>query len=286
MTSPLNEKPAQNSPEDSMIHSARRCLRGFHLHRERPKVTDWVTVGLTVVVAFAAIYSAWLFQGQLTEARIATQLNTESFRIDERAWVEIESIKLIRTYPGDSKIGKSFRYAIYPKNVGKTVASDVQILAHRGSMSSSITMGDNASQIGMFQDRLLLEEPKSPSDIPRINPISKVLAPNTIAAVPLVMDGQAPQPFSKDEWVSYLIGRIDYTDAFQVKHSLKFCYFVVDSQGNLWNCREGNDQDRNEEMSSLIVQRAREGDIPMTLAWYWVLNHPDRILSLVAIVIA
>lgn len=103
-------------------------------------------------------------------------------------------------------------------------------------------MGDNAAMVKRAQDSLI----SAPlSDVRRVNPIAKVLAPNAVSPVPFLMDGQAPQVFTKDEWVSYLIGQINCTDTFNVQHWLKFCFFVVDAKGNLWNCREGNDEDRN-----------------------------------------
>jgi hypothetical protein len=55
--------------------------------------------------------------------------------------------------------------------------------------------------------------------------------------------------FPKDEWVSYLIGRIDYADDFGVKHWIKFCFYVGEANGELWNCHEGNDEDRSPEIA-------------------------------------
>jgi hypothetical protein len=206
-------------------------------NRERSKFSDIAMVALTVLVAIAAFWSVYVFQGQLTEAHRATNLSSESFRTDERAWVEIQPIATSPT----------FRYQLYPKNIGKTAARDIRINALRGSQVGSITMGDSAPQLSMLQDKMLLPS-GALSDVPRANPVSKVLAPNTIATVPLIMDGQAPQIFPKDEWVAYLIGRIDYTDAFNVPHWLKFCFFVANAKGEVWNCKEGNDEDNNPEL--------------------------------------
>jgi hypothetical protein len=85
-----------------------------------------------------------------------------------------------------------------------------------------------------IQDKLLFGKFKNSSDIPMKNPAPKVLPPNTVSTVPFIVSGQEPQVFSKDEWVSYLIGRIDYSDAFGVKHWLKICFFVADDKGTLW----------------------------------------------------
>lgn len=79
------------------------------------------------------------------------------------------------------------------------------------------------------------------------NPVPKVLAPGTVTVVPFVIDGQEPQVFPKLEWVSYLIGRIDYRDDFGIKHWMKFCFYVGERNGQLWNCHEGNDEDSSPE---------------------------------------
>lgn len=70
------------------------CLRGFHLHREKPKITDWLTAGLTLVVAAAAICSAWVFQGQLTEARRATELTKTQWEAEHRPWMGLDGLDL------------------------------------------------------------------------------------------------------------------------------------------------------------------------------------------------
>jgi hypothetical protein len=211
-----------------------RCDKGASEYK--PEV-DWFSRIISILTLGAAGAAAIIYGCQLHEMRVQIRQSLESFRIDERAWIEIQPISA----------SSNFRYQIYPKNVGKTAATDIKISALRGSANSSITMGNSASQVTILQDKMMGEN-GALSDVPRVNPISKVLAPNTVSAVPVVMDGQAPQIFPKDEAVSYLIGRIDYVDAFKVPHWLKFCFFVVDSYGNLWNCKEGNDEDRNPEL--------------------------------------
>jgi hypothetical protein len=250
-TNPRNDGNREDySPEEPELpRFIVRWFRGFHLHREKPKVTDYLTVGLTLGVAIAAFWSACIFQGQLTEARIATQQSTESFRIDERAWIEIEPIKGTPFFPRTEKIGAAFQYPVYIRNVGKTVARDIQLRATRGATQASIAMGDNAEALNWEQDKLLLGKVPTASDIPINNSVPKVLAPNTSSAVPLILNGQEPQNFPKNQWVSYLIGRVDYTDAFGVNHWMKFCFFVANPRGELWNCKEGNDEDRNSENS-------------------------------------
>lgn len=182
-------------------------------------------------------------------AECAVQQGIEHFRVDERAWIEIEPIKPILLTPRDAKFGAAFKYEIYPRNVGKTVARNIVVKA-QGS-SSTIEFGGHAYEMNSIQDKMLLDKFKEggttkPFRIPS-NPVPKVLAPSTTASVPFTLIGQEPQIFPKSEWVSYLIGRIDYCDEFQVRHWIKFCFFVVNSRGELWNCKEGNDEDHNPE---------------------------------------
>ena len=204
---------------------------------------------LTLLVAVAAFWSAWAFQDQLAESRKATAAATQNFMLDERAWIELEPIKPILLASPTAKFGAAFRYDVYPKNVGKTAAHDVVVKAQ--SSSASIGLGSHADWMKNYQDKMLLDKFKENGTdkaviVPK-NPVPKILAPGTISAVPFSMNGQEPKIFSNDEWVSYLVGRVDYVDQFQVPHWMKFCLFVANSRGELWACQEGNDEDHNPE---------------------------------------
>jgi len=226
-------------PEE-VIRSFLRWLRGFHLHRERPKVTDWVIAALTVVVAIAAIVSAWIFQGQLREARRSTDNTIEAFRMDERAWVELDQVKPIPFSPRDSKFGAVFEYDLYLKNVGKTAARDVEFRANRSGAIGSPANGNDAKGLEWDQEQLMMGKVPSGADIPFLNPFERVLAPNTTTVNPFVFRGQEPI----NGMVHYFIGRVDYSDVFGIKHWKKFCFFVASPRGEFWPCREGNDEDK------------------------------------------
>jgi hypothetical protein len=244
-------KDSDYSPTPAeMVRRLTLFLRGFHLNREKPKVTDWLTVTLTVVAAMAALVSAWIFQGQLCEGRKATKLAAESFRIDERAWVELETIKPALLSNASEKFPSVFTCDIYPKNVGKTVARDVVVKAQ--ALSGMEDLGSNPEGMRNTQDKMLLNGFKEmgtnqPVVVPA-NPVPKVLAPNSVSPVPFRLTCAAPQVYpSGHQWVQYLVGRIDYCDQFQIKHWLKFCFYVVNARGEIWACQEGNDEDKNDE---------------------------------------
>lgn len=234
-----------NSPTPSeWLLLIRACLKRYsESPQERPKWTDVATVILTLIIAAAAIGSAWIFQGQLTEASNATNRASESFRIDERAWIEFDPVKPVPYSPRTDKFGALFDYDLYIRNTGKTVARDVEFRANRSGEESSIEMGNDAKGIAWEQDQLMLGKVPSGADIPFQNPFEKTLAPNTATTNPFVFKGQEPI----NGMTHYLIGRIDYCDIFKVKHWKKFCFFVANSRGEFWPCREGNDEDRNSE---------------------------------------
>jgi len=209
-------------------------------------------VVLTLLIAAAAFWSALVFQGQLTEARRATNLTSESFRIDERAWIEIEPIKPA-LLSQDAKFGATFTCDIYPKNAGKTVARDIVVNAHDlGAMEG---FGSDAAALRSTQEKMLLGKfremgSNNPVILPR-NLVPKVLAPNSVSPVPFRLTCQEPQRFADGhQSIHYLVGRIDYCDQFLVKHWLKFCFFVVNARGEVWACQEGNDEDRNTETAT------------------------------------
>src|SRR5580692_10397116 len=121
-------------------------------------------------------------------------------------------------FPRTEKIGADFAYPIYIRNFGKTVARDVSLRTSRNGTQSSITMGESAEQIAWEPDKLLLGKVPTAADIQIVGSMPRVLAPNTTTPVPAIPHGQEPQYFTNTEWVSYIIGRVDYTDNFGASH--------------------------------------------------------------------
>jgi hypothetical protein len=210
-----------------------------------------IGIGLLVVNIFQMCTTNKAADAAKRAVDIATDTlmrSVEQFRIDERAWVEIEPIRPVLLHPAESGFGAMFKYEIYPKNVGKTVALNIVVKAQ--NPSSNISLGSHEDWMRNGQDKMLLDKftymgTGKPVIVPRA-PVPKVIAPNTTSAVPFIINGQSPT-YPNIEWVSYIIGRIDYTDQFQVPHWLKFCFYVANARGELWNCQEGNDEDHNPE---------------------------------------
>jgi hypothetical protein len=167
------------------------------------------------------------------------------FKPDERAWVEIGSIDKDVSSP-DPMLGTHFKYGIYPRNVGKSVAHDVLIMVLEASDGPGFKSNQRA--IKMRQDRLFFEPGanKRSGDKPE----TESLAPAEQSIVPVYAGAAEPKRLSNGFFVySYIIGRIDYIDVFGTPHWTHFCFFVLNEKGELSPCNSGNDKDNFPEPS-------------------------------------
>ncbi len=74
------------------------------------------------------------------------------------------------------------------------------------------------------------------------------LAPAEQSTVPVTTGGSEPNRLATGAFqYSYVLGRIDYTDAFGVPHWTHFCFTVLSARGDLVYCEYGNDKDKNPE---------------------------------------
>lgn len=95
--------------------------------REKSKWTDIATVALTLLIAVAAFWSAWVFQAQLTEARRATEITERQWKQHERPWVSAK-ISLFEPLSFSNKAGRlGVSYTL--KNSGHSVALDVRFIS-------------------------------------------------------------------------------------------------------------------------------------------------------------
>lgn len=94
--------------------------------REKSKAADWFTAILTVVIAAAAIWSAFIFQGQLNET-------TKQTRLSVRPWIGLdEGLDAIEATPLqiDETGNASLVYKIRAKNYSSTPATNVWAFAN------------------------------------------------------------------------------------------------------------------------------------------------------------
>jgi hypothetical protein len=185
------------------------------------------------------------------EAVKQTQNAESFFRTDERALIEIEPIvpkRGIDNQPGPVFL---YEYDLFLKNVGKTAAHG--IVARAENISGPNAFVDSVTDIAKVQHQIFRERTiDMKSKLPlKVQPdiVPKVLGPATKTTVPFSMAGEGPQEFTKGgDWrASYLVGRIDYRDIFEIHHWLTFCFAIVDVKGDLLNCKYGNNQDNNSE---------------------------------------
>jgi hypothetical protein len=182
-------------------------------------------------------------QRQANSMRDQLRVSIESFRTDERAWIEFDPIKSPRVIPKATGFPwTGYRYELYPKNIGKTAAYDFVV---RGEISAStIELSSNVRGMQMIQDGLFKDNTSGARVLMPTTPIPKVLAPYSIAAAPFVLVGTEAQ---YGRIYSFLVGRVDYSDVFGIAHWMKFCMVIV-GNGTLRYCEVGNDEDRNPEI--------------------------------------
>jgi hypothetical protein len=167
------------------------------------------------------------------------------FKPAERAWVEIGSIDKDISSP-DPMLGSHFKYGIYPRNVGKSVAHDVLIMVLEASDGPGFKSNQRA--IKVRQDRLFFEPGanKRSGDKPE----AESLAPAEQSVVPVYAGAAEPKRLSNGFFVySYILGRIDYIDVFGTPHWTHFCFFALNEKGELSPCEYGNDKDNFPEPS-------------------------------------
>ncbi len=226
----------------------------------RDKVKFWFEMGGILLLAVYTLYTIKMYCANRDAANAATDAaktasntlrqSVEQFRIDERAWIEIEPPKPVLKVPASPVYGGAlFTYDFFLKNVGKTAAFDIAVRAPRGAMDAALSFGDDSSQIDRAMEAVRagrIFSTASPSDkvILLSERNSKTLGPGVRAFSAFQMYGQEP----RFERYRFLIGRIDYNDAFSVSHWHTFCFYV-DTGGALRYCLEGNNEDRNPESS-------------------------------------
>ena len=210
--------------------------------QESTKQATWAAF---YAVAAYAVVTMFMWCAMINQNKIAIRAlkqTTENFRTDERAWVEIDPIHPSLIKPADDTFSATFECNIFPKNVGKTPALDIE--ARATDIMSIDGWDDNAENVTRAQDMLYtaLGPEVFHSHVPR------VLAPNSVSPVPFRLTCPAAKPFpSGHTETHYLIGKFNYCDKFNVRHWLKFCFYVANAKGEIWACKEGNDEDRNDE---------------------------------------
>lgn len=89
---PTGEPKAANDPPspEEITAIVLNFLRGYwNAPRHKAKWTESATAILTLLIAAAAFWSAWIFQGQLTQANQANELTEKQWKAQQRPWIGI-----------------------------------------------------------------------------------------------------------------------------------------------------------------------------------------------------
>jgi hypothetical protein len=161
------------------------------------------------------------------------------FNPEDRAWLEVGHIDEAIASP-DQLSGGHFQYGVYPKNVGKSVANDVLVLALEATDGASFM--SNRQSIKTHQDQLFFASGANKRS--QGGPGPESLAPGEQGAVGAYAAGSEPKRLPDGFLVySYILGRIDYIDVFGEPHWTHFCFYVLNAKGELGSCAYGNDKD-------------------------------------------
>jgi len=138
-------------PTTSQYHGPDRRKDNTPKWKKKAEIIALVTAILLLLVNGFIGGANWR---SANAAKNAVEQNINAFRIDERAWVTIEPIRPVQLTPEDAKFPAAFTCDIYPKNVGKTVATDLVVKAE--SSSSGEELGRNAEWMSNMQEKYLL----------------------------------------------------------------------------------------------------------------------------------
>ena len=240
-----NEKPShenRNSEYDDpplLPPEIREWLRHYwDLPRTKSKWTDISTVILTAALAGFALWSVFVFDGQLQEMHRATEVANTNFRIDERAWLSLGFAG--QTY--DFKINEPFSVPIEIANTGKTPAKEVKgYIAVHTMMKGDPVDFDYSPGHAVYK-----------VDAGTVFPNQHL--PNSYKGVrhgaehaeDIIVTIALRKQISSGDVIIVALGRITYRDVMGVEHWTTFCH-------NAWNatpvsdeCTRYNDTDDNQ----------------------------------------
>ena len=202
---------------------------------------QWQTMNRTLGEMHKQTQSASIVAGEAVKQSESTEAR---FRTDERAWIVVDQIVILKTFPATAKFPTSWKYGIYTKNVGKTVAREVRI-------HIDTPFGSNITDHGIYLDQMRKYKGMKGKPFGPDRPAPQSLSPGERSAVPVITGSQAPQY----QVFTDIIGRIDYIDAFNIKHWKTFCYYPMDGTGTLYYCTSGNNEDHNPELPPKAITK-------------------------------
>jgi hypothetical protein len=233
-----------NPPPPSEILAAAVIIEWLRSRQEKPKWTEKWTVFLTVLIAVAAFWSAWVFQGQLTvatkQAEAASadarssrrhareqlsiaqqQVKTsqdnitaiqEQMRQDQRAWVGMAPFQVNPDFT-DKKLDFTFAFT----NTGKSPAIDVIPC----SEASIIPTQSWKEAYDLAFNPLVIE-----NCISHAGP--STLMPSGLGVIRHIFISKPDESvaIAQNRALVYVHGWIKYKDIFKKPHEVTFCTLV------------------------------------------------------------
>lgn len=149
-------------------------------------------------------------------AQAALKTTIENARLDQRAWVTVESIV---THPSVPQVGETYRISVNFRNSGKTPAKDV----FANTVVDPVTMpGDpNFSYQGDPTARVGIIAPNG-ANFATLYPVR---SRSTGVERPLIIELLAL--LQKEEQRLYVHGRVAYADIFRECHWMTFCFYLL-----------------------------------------------------------
>jgi hypothetical protein len=178
-------------------------------NRERSKFVDIGMLALTFIIAVAALVSAWIFQGQLTEARNITKRQFSPYLLYEGGKVAI------------AKDGSSYTVSIQVKNFGQTPAYSVTHWVTAQAMSH---LPDPFAHFDPRQGNVVFAETENQNAVSDIGPGQSICIQKTFPGSHLSGDD-----------VVYVWGDVKYGNQF---HRCQFDAFVLQATGPIANGQE------------------------------------------------
>lgn len=185
-------------------------------------------------------------------AHDAVDNSIQQFRVDERAWLELESFQnkpvemtpaLKRAFPGL----RAFAQGVTIRNYGRSIARNISVRLNMTNAAESF--GKNSEKLRITEEALRLgrNTAKNKSDWVYIfrAPIATSLAPGSTTNATMPFAGLPHHAEGGKDVFPYIVGRIDYTDAFGVPHWKTFCFQLTETDRSY--CETGNDEDSNPE---------------------------------------
>jgi hypothetical protein len=179
--------PARREYYEAENHDRKSLWRGLK---------PWLeTVGICIALALAIFNLFALSEiqrqtpsviGAASTAGDALKKTVEQFRVDERACVEIDSISKSADPPAQG-FPPSFRYRVFLKNVGNTIARDAFL-----RRVTYLGAAPNLQGVKMAQEQLLKPNEGKSAPVPPY-PLPSAFAPNAILPIPFTLGGSVPQ---------------------------------------------------------------------------------------------